>query len=84
MGQRMSGDLNVLDRVSRLVFGREFAGACIPENGQQCACYYGYSYCYAAGKKYDVYEIYRYNCTGSCNYAGGTCRQVSVSDPRCH
>jgi hypothetical protein len=40
------------DRLLGAFLGRVDAGACIPENGQRCACRSGW--------------LYRYNCTGSC------------------
>lgn len=79
----MSGGTKLLERAATFVFGQEPAGACIPDNGQVCACYYSYSYCYQTGYKYDVYTNFRYTCTGSCNYTSQVCRMSSVYDPRC-
>ncbi|MFC0032658.1 hypothetical protein ACFFMM_24355 [Micromonospora chaiyaphumensis] len=53
------------DAMLARVLGREEAGACVPENGQACACVASDGYC-SGGVYFRRYRQGYYNCTGAC------------------
>jgi hypothetical protein len=66
----------VMDRISAATIGavlpRAEAGACIPENGQECGCYWILVGCWG-GSCYYVQIQFKYNCWGDCLSTGHSC-----------
>ncbi|MEO3746483.1 hypothetical protein [Plantactinospora sp. B5E13] len=53
------------DAVLGKVLGRTEAGACVPENGQACACVASNGYC-SGGVYFRYYRQGYFNCNGAC------------------